>query len=350
MIVTVLHHCKFSRQHLGKPLAIVLQMGQNQVMELNLPKFAETLESIKIYALAGTALDNPLYWNLPLPEPAPDDPHIYACYRDGGPTVYVPWLVTAAQIMKEMGLYPKWIAENQQDRIDLSRLAEILAKIEVSSEVVSIRTRDEVNGEISSKIHLVMAVSSYSHEAILSPYRISLALLIRALEIYPQWLPYRVPELDAPSQELALYYEWIGSVVTPEVLSDWGTHQPAGPRMFFPVDEWQAVHNAGHGYVEWYEPGEGGGALTALEIALAGPTAWAAVASMVRAYITRHRYRKVVIYHDGKPLIEFSGDVSVEQVETLLRTLPGASQSSTKGSDAGGDNTSAPNIENQDDT
>lgn len=313
-------------------------MGGNRAMEIDPLWFAQVLADTKIYALA-TFRDHPLMWRDD-PAPGPDVGHIYACYRGGSPTVYVPRLITAAEILRRMTLCPEWLSGDPGTEIDPPRLATVLAEISVSAEVGgSIHKRRELESEIDYLGPRIMAESSIGDRIITAISRVNLAELLRALDVYPKWLPYCVPELPrSTAEELRLHYEWDGSETRRHQIGLWFPDEarpPQHPRMLFPRYEWQAVHNAGCGYIRWYAVGNGLGDLSAVEISLAGPAAWAAVASVIRAYIARHRYRKIVIYHDGEPMIEVSGDVSVKQIEALLRTLPGTSESPTEGSKAG---------------
>jgi transposase-like protein len=128
--------------------------------------------------------------------------------------------------------------------------------------------------------------------------------------------------------ELRLHYEWDGSK-NPVGNRHWGrldappshpAHQEQrGPHILFPLEEWEALRDAD---LEWavYYANIMASIPVALEVVLAGPAAWVAVASVIRTYLTRHKDRKVVVYNDGKPLLEVSGDISVEEIESLLRT------------------------------
>jgi hypothetical protein len=68
-----------------------------------------------------------------------------------------------------------------------------------------------------------------------------------------------------------------------------------------------------------YQPG--GGAHDGLWLwIIASAPAWAALASVLKAYITRRVGRKVVLYgDDGTKLLEVTGDLTAEQIEALLR-------------------------------
>lgn len=53
--------------------------------------------------------------------------------------------------------------------------------------------------------------------------------------------------------------------------------------------------------------------------AIASAPAWAALASVLKAYITRRIGRKVILYgDDGTKLLEITGDLTAEQIEALL--------------------------------
>ena len=155
--------------------------------------------------------------------------------------------------------------------------------------------------------------------------------------------------MDRPretNEKLKLQYEWDGSKWPIEKREhNWRRHAPAshptnqeqrGPRILFPATEVKDLHDAGLECVAWTTPlpaHDPQSVLVALEVALAGPAAWAAVASVIRTYLTRHKGRKVVVHNDGKPLVEISGDLSVKEIEALLRTqLP--SQTSPDATDA----------------
>ncbi|MGW4438034.1 hypothetical protein ACWELO_20105 [Streptomyces sp. NPDC004596] len=59
---------------------------------------------------------------------------------------------------------------------------------------------------------------------------------------------------------------------------------------------------------------------------LAAAPAWMALASVVKAYLTRRKHQRIVLYsQDGKPHVEVTGDVSTEQIEVLLRAAAEAS-------------------------
>ncbi|MEC3998862.1 hypothetical protein VSR01_37415 [Actinacidiphila sp. DG2A-62] len=59
---------------------------------------------------------------------------------------------------------------------------------------------------------------------------------------------------------------------------------------------------------------------------LAAAPAWMALASVVKAYLTRRKDQHIVVYaQDGKPRVEVTGDVSTEQIEVLLRAAAEAS-------------------------
>ena len=130
---------------------------------------------------------------------------------------------------------------------------------------------------------------------------------------------------DQPDSQIRLLYEWRTNK-PPEK----GWHRSStgrtveGQRICFPQSEHESVEQAGLEYnpKSWWRDvgGESGHVAFLLEIGLAGPAAWAGVASVIRTYLTRHKYRKVVIYYDGKPVIEVSGDVTTQEIEALLRT------------------------------
>jgi hypothetical protein len=65
----------------------------------------------------------------------------------------------------------------------------------------------------------------------------------------------------------------------------------------------------------------GGGAHDGMwQYAIFGAPAWAALASVLKAYINRRTGQKVVVYgQDGVKLLEVTGDLTAEQIEALLR-------------------------------
>ena len=240
-------------------------MGQYLVMELNLPKFATLLASTKLY------VSTPYYPYIPedpLPKPGPNDPHIYAWYRGGGRRISVPWVVTPAEIMRTMGLYPEWMSGNTGLEIDLAKLAEILANIVVYAGLgSSYRKPDESEAQptfVHPRLTASPPLSEIEYENVFrddisTPHQASLARLLVGMGIYPKWLPCRVPEPPYRIQEeLRLDFESNESIELLErrwIPDELRTPRwSQGARIFFPIREWQTVHNAGCGWLAPVSP------------------------------------------------------------------------------------------------